>query len=264
MTKPQDATGPVVLLLGGFLTSPILYRLLAGHLRRQGAAAVVVAPIWTPDWLLVPAIGSHRLAVRAGRALIRAGDVAAELPGPRRPVMVVGHSAGGLLARILTSPVPFAGRRFGASGRIGAIVTLGSPHRISPSTRYGRPLAILGTRFANEHVPGAMFAPLCGYVAVAGAGVTGRSDGGFRERSALRGYRALIGPGAPEPIEGDGIVPVTSALLPGARQVVLPDVAHGQLAGKPWYGSEAVVAQWWPVALDAWRDALAARADRHR
>jgi hypothetical protein len=73
-------------------------------------------------------------------------------------------------------------------------------------------------------------------------------------------YRDL----APEPvtdeIAGDGLIPLASALLPGAAQMVLDDAAHGQGIGRDWYGSERILDRWWPLALEAWRGALLARA----
>jgi len=47
----------VVLLLGGFLTSPPFYRPLRGRLLRRGAVDVIVANVWTPDWLIAPMAG---------------------------------------------------------------------------------------------------------------------------------------------------------------------------------------------------------------
>ncbi len=46
-----DAVRPVVLILGGFLTSPPLYIPLARRLWHRGAADVLIARVWTPDWL---------------------------------------------------------------------------------------------------------------------------------------------------------------------------------------------------------------------
>ena len=60
-------------------------------------------------------------------------------------------------------------------------------------------------------------------------------------------------------VEGDGLVPVAAALLPGSRQVVLVDAVHGPSLRTTWYGSSISVDAWWPVALDAWRGALRAR-----
>lgn len=258
---PDDAD-PVVLLLGGFLTSAPLYRLMARRLRERGATEVVIAPIWTPDWLLVPWHGLGPLVTRAGRALLRAGRVSAASSRSRgAPVLVVGHSAGGALARLLTSPVPFDGRRLAAADRIGAIVTLGTPHHVAADAQFGRWLSGIAARFADEHVPGAMFAPRVGYVTVASRGVPGRTDGDGRARTALRFYQGLLATPVGDEIDGDGLVPVESALLDGGESIVLDAVVHGPLGGGEWYGSGPVIDQWWPAAVDAWHRALRARVD---
>lgn len=256
-----DEADPVVLLLGGFLTSAPLYRLMARRLRQRGAAEVVIASIWTPDWLLVPWHGLGPLATRAGRALLRAGRVSAASPRSRgAPVLVVGHSAGGALARLLTSPVPFDGRRLAAADRMGAIVTLGTPHHVAADAQLGRWLSAIAARFADEHIPGAMFVPRVGYVTVASRAVQGRADGDGRARAALRLYQGLLATSGEE-IDGDGLVPVTSALLDGSESIVLDDVVHGPLGGGEWYGSGPVIDRWWPAAIDAWHRALRARTD---
>jgi hypothetical protein len=94
----------------------------------------------------------------------------------------------------------------------------------------------------------------------------GRPDGTGRERVAHRLYRQLLEDAGTDPpgdvLEGDGVVPVGSALLEGARHVVLDNIAHGQGAGRPWYGTDDALDVWWPVALDAWRAALRARVGR--
>jgi hypothetical protein len=45
-------------------------------------------------------------------------------------------------------------------------------------------------------------------------------------------------------VDGDGVTPISSALLPGAQQLVLPGVWHNAAPGKEWYGTRDVVAQW--------------------
>jgi hypothetical protein len=57
------------------------------------------------------------------------------------------------------------------------------------------------------------------------------------------------------------LIPVQAALLPGARHIVLDDVAHAPGARHRWYGSEDVIDAWWPSALETWQDALEARAE---
>jgi hypothetical protein len=244
---------PTVLLIGGFLTSPPLYARMRARLLQRGAAHVVVANIWTPDWLLIPWRGHGPIATRAARALLAAGEVAgASLRSKGGPLLVVGHSAGGVTARILTSPVPFAGRRFGGADRIGAIVTLGTPHRMAA----GRANSAVAAQFAQEHLPGAFFAPRVGYLSVASRAEPGRRLGTPRERWLWGIYARAFGPDSPDEIEGDGIVPVGSALLEGARQIVLDDIDHGQGAGRPWYGSDQGLDGWWDTALETWRAAL--------
>jgi hypothetical protein len=157
--------------------------------------------------------------------------------------------------------VPFQGRRFNASGRIGALVTLGTPHMAREEARWGRHIAEICVRFVNHRVPGALFAPTTTYLAVAGRSVTGSSTGiGFS-----RLMHVLYGEFQPthgEPlVEGDGLVPVASALLPGARHLVL-DAVHGPFG--PWFGQDVHLDAWWPVALELWHDALRARRERRR
>ena len=63
----SDDAEPVVLLLGGFLTSPPLYRPLRRRLLQRGAAGVIVAPIWLPDWLLAIGRGVGPILTRSAR-----------------------------------------------------------------------------------------------------------------------------------------------------------------------------------------------------
>ena len=251
---------PVVLVLGGFLTSPPLYRPLVLDLLDRGAADVVVARVWTMDWLLAAWRGLGPVLTRSGRALLRA-SARSETVALGAPVLVVGHSAGGVSARLLTSPVPFAGRTLNASGRIGAIVTLGTPHLVAEPA-LGRPArGAENAQFVNEHVPGPFFAPTTGYLSVASRRRAGRRDGTPGERRTWRGYHFITGSEDPV-IEGDGLIPLASALLPGATSLVFDDAAHGQGIGRDWYGSPRYVDRWWPLALAAWQGALAARVER--
>jgi len=115
-------------------------------------------------------------------------------------------------------------------------------------------------RFAQRHVPGATWAPTTGYVSVASRYLVGRLDAGNgRERFLRRLYEDVHPQPDLETVEGDGLVPVAAALLPGSRQVVLADAIHGPSRRATWYGSAGSVDAWWPVALDAWREALRAR-----
>lgn len=264
-----DEVEPTVLVLGGFLTSPPLYVPMRRRLLERGAAHVVVGQVWLPDWLLAVGRGIGPIVTRSGRALLEAAEVAARSARSRgAPLLVVGHSAGGVTARLLTSPEPFAGRRLGAAPRMGAIVTLGTPHRVSPAGLAGRGLAEAATDFANRVVPGPAFAPTTGYLAVASRSRVGRVAGDPGERVTFGLYRSVDATAVARPeawpgggVDGDGLIPVESALLPGAEAIVLEGIAHGQARRGAWYGSDEALDVWWPRALAVWHAALRARLE---
>lgn len=258
VTDRRDPTDPTVLLLGGFLSSPPIYGPFRERLLERGARQVVVAPIWTQDWVLSIRRGGGPIATRAARALLKAVEEADGIP-----LLVVGHSAGGVVARVLTATEPYEGRRFAGARRIGAIVSLGSPHINAMEADPTRWKGTGSATFANEHVPGAFWAPRVGYLAVGSRWLVGREgdEVNGQERMARRFYQQVLPPPYPAVIEGDGLIPLEAALLPGTRQIVLDDAAHAPGAGHRWYGSEEVIDAWWPAALEVWRAALAARAN---
>lgn len=260
LADPADLD-PVVLVAGGLLTAPGWYRPMASGLRARGAADVVIARVFPPDWVLATVRGLGPITTRVGRALLEAGERSVASPTSRgAPVLLVGHSAGGLVGRLLTSPDPFEGRRLAASGRIGALVTLGTPHLVGDDARWGSRVAEAGARFANRHVPGPFFAPTTGYLAVGSRYVVGHRAGEDGRARFVRRLYEDVHPAPDQPIvAGDGLIPLEAALLPGARSVVLEDAVHGPGARDPWYGQDAQLDAWWPVALEVWRDALRAR-----
>jgi hypothetical protein len=88
-------------------------------------------------------------------------------------------------------------------------------------------------------------------------GRLGSEDG--RERFVSGHYEDVYPQPDLDAVAGDGLIPVAAALLPGSRQIVLPDAVHGPSSRTAWYGDGARLDAWWPVALDAWREALRAR-----
>jgi hypothetical protein len=260
VTANDSSTSPTVLILGGFLTAPVAYRGLVRRLRDRGAAGVVVANVWTPDWLLAGVRGVGPITTRSAKALVRAVDLAREVSGGA-PLLVVGHSAGGVTARLLTAQEPFPGRRFGAARHIGAIVSLGTPHCLATGQGIGRRMQEVGASVADRCVPGACFAPQVGYVSVASRAISGNPHGNPRQRMANLMYRSVIGRAAVGGVEGDGVVPVAAAILPGSRSVLLDGAVHSPGWTRPWYGSASQLDLWWPVAFEEWRAALEARAE---
>ena len=254
---------PHVLIVGGFLTSPPLYWTMREALHARGAASVSIAPIWTPDWLLAGFVGLGPLMRRTGTAVVRAYQ-----RGGRRPLLVIGHSAGGVLARLAMSPEPFQRRRAGVADGIGALVTLGTPHHpVEPAGRQNR-AGHEATSYLDATIPGAWFAPRTGYLSVGSRYVTGGpARDPDRRRRATGVVYAMVGGELARNGWGDGLIPESVYHLEGARQLTLEGVIHGQSMGPSWYGSESAIDSWWGDAVDVWREALAAREQgptRHR
>jgi hypothetical protein len=218
----------------------------------HGAARVTVTPLHLPDWLAMAFVGMGPAMLRTARAIREARRAAPA------PLLVVGHSAGGLLARLAMSPEPIDGRRAAVADAVGCLVTLGTPHRLAPSIGWRHP-GVRAAELLERTAPGCWHAPTTGYVTVGSTFVAPRQRVPVHPlRQGIGGLmRVLVGPtpGA----HGDGIVDVVIARLDGALHVELPDVLHGTIGG-PWYGDAHVIDRWWPAAVERWRAALAARA----
>jgi pimeloyl-ACP methyl ester carboxylesterase len=153
-------------------------------------------------------------------------------------VTLIGHSTGGVLGRLYLSPEPFLGRTYRGLERVDRLITLGSPHYNTGGLARGGCLS----RWVEQRYPGAYYAPEVAYVSVAGRLRRGDLGGSRAERWAYQTYRDLCGDGA---VWGDGLIPVASALLQGARPVTLEGVSHFPGFGQHWYGDAEIVRQWW-------------------
>ena len=226
-----------ILVLGGFLIGAEAYAPMVAALERLSGQPVVLVPVSRFDWLLtVVPLGWARLL---DRVAVLAAELAARSPSGR--ITLVGHSSGGILLRIFLADGPFEGRRYLGRSLANTLVMLGSPHTALKATA-------MRARVARD-LPGAFFAEAqpdpVRYVAVAGAIELAEAAGqasATARRLAPTAYRNSSG----NPLDrGDGLVPLSSALLAGAEAVVLEGVAHGGAFGPHWYGTPAVVERWW-------------------
>jgi hypothetical protein len=151
---------------------------------------------------------------------------------------LIGHSQGGILARLYLRPEPFMGKYFHGLTYIDHLITLGSPHINHGGLRRGGNMS----RWVERNVPGSAFSSRVRYTSVAGKHICGNSTGSLSERFAFRVYKEICKEGE---TWGDGIIPVSSALLPGSEHIILDDVSHYSLLGGPWYGSKEVLPLWW-------------------
>eukprot|EP00898_Chlorokybus_atmophyticus_P006354 jgi/Chlat1/671/Chrsp104S01147 len=177
------------------------------------------------------------------------------------PVSIVAHSAGGWLARVYMA-------EFGPD-KVKLLLTLGSPHRPPPK---GVPGVVDQTRglldYVEANCPGA-FHDNVRYVCVAGKytegarlrDTQGRESGvpaTVQQKVIGQGYKMVCGEAS---VWGDGVVPIESATLDGADNVILEGVYHSPVGAvdsaaalvkgegppknlRPWYGSPSVLEKW--------------------
>ena len=128
-----------VLIIPGFLSSDDEYEGMADALRRFDASAdVFVVPLETKDWYPTLLGGDFRAILdkvdRAATEALRASGS----PPEGKTLRVVGHSAGGWLARTWLGSSPYMGRVYGGAKKTRVLLTLGTPHYSLERYPFGR------------------------------------------------------------------------------------------------------------------------------
>lgn len=242
--------GPRVLIIGGFLTLPLNYWPLRRRLLARGAAAVDIAPVWPVDWGFAGFLGMGVMMPRTRLAILRAYHEA-----DRQPIIVIGHSGGGIAARLAMSSTPYYAQRGGVAKAVGCLVTLGSPHGLANLPNRYHHAGHEAVEFLDRESPGAFFAPRTAYLSV-GSNYEQAAFGGAFGRLAHEVFSVVVGGDAVR--AGDGIVPHSAVHLEGATNLSFSDTRHGHI-GANWYGADRVVDRWWPTAVRLWQGALEAR-----
>ena len=227
-----DPHQPVV-ILGGFLITEEAYQPMADWLIKQGVTDAKVVPVSRYDWLLTSwGFGWRRVLDRVAEHV-----QLLQSTSPTGRVTLIGHSSGGVMLRLYLSDQPFQGRTYGGASRCDRLISLGSPHQAIRAT----PLrAMVDRSCPGCHEPGV------DYVAIAGElNLNSTTASVFSRRSAKGSYRRISGS---VDVSGDGLVPIDSALLCGARYLVQSDTAHGGLFGTTTYFSPARLEAWWRFA----------------
>jgi pimeloyl-ACP methyl ester carboxylesterase len=220
-----------IVIIGGWLSSPGDYAGMARTLASPPYGRIVyITDLSRGDWLAVrdpnftPVLDT----------LARTVELALAETGASR-IDLIGHSAGGRVARAYLGHEPFRGVAYDGQRRVASLTTLGTAHRT---------YEVWVKEFAqivNERYPGAFY-PHVAYTAVAGRSVPGRRVGGLEEMLAFRSYEVSFGDG--DQI-GDGVIPTEACYLQGAYNLVIEGARHAPYnAPRTWYGAPAVVPIW--------------------
>lgn len=223
-----------IVIFGGFMSFSMLYWEM-----RDALASIARQPVWIVqtvghDWLpSVTSLGWAFLLRKLDQTVRQAlGD------SETGKVTLIGHSAGGVLARLYLNPKPFWGHVYRGRDTVDHLITLGSPHYNRGGLTFGGPMS----RWVEHRCPDACHAPQVRYTSVAGKLIRGDANGSLHARWVYHNYDKIGGDGK---AWGDGLIPVDSALLRGSNQVVLDGVSHFSGFGGPWYASPEIIPLWW-------------------
>lgn len=125
---------PPLIILPGFLVGASAYAKLAIDLEASGHfSAVEIVPIKRSDWVSVLAGGDFQYY------LAKMEEVILPLVSAYGPCCLVGHSAGGWIARLfLGDRVPYQNKWYGHRDKVKVLVTLGTPHHSLEAYPFGR------------------------------------------------------------------------------------------------------------------------------
>jgi triacylglycerol esterase/lipase EstA (alpha/beta hydrolase family) len=223
-------------ILPGYLAGATAYRQLNEGLNQQGVPTVTV-PLTRWSW--VPTLGG-RSVTPILRQIDRTVKQVLQQHNASQ-VNLIGHSAGGWIARIYLGDKPYdihgdvtgSDAVWNARAQVATLITLGTPH-MSQERWTKRNLD-----FVQQTYPGAFY-PDVNYVCVAGKALYGKRPTNW---FAYNSYQLTSGEGN---CWGDGITPVAAAHLEGATNLTLEGVMHSPSSQGIWYASPEARQAWMP------------------
>jgi pimeloyl-ACP methyl ester carboxylesterase len=214
------------LILPGYLADASDYIALEQSLALLEVPAMTVPLRW---WEWLPTVGG-----RSVEPILQSLDTAVALVKQKYNcdrVNLIAHSAGGWIARIYLGDRPYYDRVWGGRSQVETLITLGTPQdSLEPWTQKN-------LSFVNQTYPGAFYDDV-NYVCVAGKAILGEKK--LAKWLAYSSYELTCGQGD---TWGDGIIPISSAHLTGATNLVLIGAQHSPRSGL-WYGSPLLLPDW--------------------
>jgi pimeloyl-ACP methyl ester carboxylesterase len=210
-------------ILPGYLAGSKDYEMMAKYMTDRGFTAVVVPLKW---WEWLPTVGGRSVVPIIDRLDQTVKQTLATYQTDK--VNIIGHSAGGWLARIYLGEKTYYDRVWQGKNIVSQLVTLGTPHTSQ------EPWTKKNLGFVNEEYPGAFYEDVR-YICVAGKAVLGKDNW-----LAYQSYNLTIGDGN---TWGDGITPIEAAHLAGAENIVIEDATHSPKQ-PPWYGTDRIINEW--------------------
>lgn len=224
-------------ILPGYFAGALEYRLLEQSIKQLGFPTVTV-PLRQQDWF--PTVGGRSMVPILRKIDKTVKQVLSEYNASK--VNLIGHSAGGWIARIYLGEKPYnihndvteSAGLWHAYPYVATLATLGTPH-VSQERWTKRNLD-----FVKINYPGAFYRDVH-YVCVAGKAIYGQQRLG--SWLAYSSYKLTCGQGN---CWGDGITPVEAAHLQGATNLTLEGVLHSPRRAGIWYGSPEPMEAWVP------------------
>jgi pimeloyl-ACP methyl ester carboxylesterase len=228
-------TEPIV-LIGGFGSHWTDYRPGARLLANLSGRRVFIAGITRVTWMMAGLVDYSVLVDRAHAAIMHALNETGE-----RKVILVGHSAGGIVGRAYLGGEkvkPHHSPHLGYE-RVSRLVMVGSPLK---SSRDALRPGMKAAAWVDETYPGAYFAPDVQYLNVRSRYIEGKLNGTLREREAYFNYRFISNRGEQW---GDGVVPLSLSELDGATTLEVEGIGHSPGWPNWFFSSISSLRSWW-------------------
>lgn len=158
------------------------------------------------------------------------------------PITLCGHSAGGWLGRAFIGDNNIYGTKIKSSKYVSKLITMGTPN-IPPNNKY-MDITHGCLNYVNNNFPGAYIDDI-DYITL-GSSVKKINTNkilSWKEYIVSNSYINMVG-SKNNIINGDGIVPIESVHLDGAKQITFENVYHFKSNNKKWYGDESVIDSW--------------------